>query len=212
MSNPGRDSTALTIVRVDLSQLETLRAPRYQVVMRRLWTGVKHTQIFGQLVALAEAWSPRYIVCDSTGVGAGIASFMVKTFGEGCVLPFIFTSKSKSDLGWNFISVIETGRFQDHTPPAGEWVKEEKGLYLTNQELFWQEVAHCQNEILIGPGRMMRWSVPNGTRDPASGALIHDDLIVSSALCSVLDEQPWGLAISEVLPGIDPLSSLSETW
>ena len=36
LSNLGRDSTALTIVRADLSQLETLRAPRYQVVMRRL--------------------------------------------------------------------------------------------------------------------------------------------------------------------------------
>ena len=110
LSNLGRESTALTFVRVDLSQLDTLRAPRYQVVIRQLWTGIKHAQIFSQLVALAEAWSPRYIVCDSTGVGAGIASFMVKTFGEGRVLPIIFTSKSKSDLGWNFISVIETGR------------------------------------------------------------------------------------------------------
>lgn len=73
MANAGRDSTALTIVRVNLSQLEILRVPSYQLVISRLLTGVKHTQIFGQLVALAEAWSPRHIVYDSTGVGGGIA-------------------------------------------------------------------------------------------------------------------------------------------
>ena len=55
MANAGRDYTALTIVRVNLSQLEILRVPSYQLVMRRLLTGVKHTQIFGQFVALAEA-------------------------------------------------------------------------------------------------------------------------------------------------------------
>jgi len=55
MANAGRDCTALTIVRVNLSQLEILRVPSYQLVMRRLLTGVKHTQIFGQFVALAEA-------------------------------------------------------------------------------------------------------------------------------------------------------------
>jgi hypothetical protein len=59
---------------------------------------------------------------------------------------------------------------------------------------------------------MMRWCVPDGKRDPASGELIHDDLIVSAALCSVLDEQPWGLAISEVLQGFDPISTLGDTY
>ena len=202
VQNPtSRDSTALTIVRIDLSQLETLRAPRYQVVMRRLWTGVKHTSIFGQILALAESWSPRYIVCDSTGVGAGIASFMVKVFGEGRVIPFIFTAKSKSELGWNIISVIETGRFQDYVSSNDPTLT-----------IFQRQLEYCQSEILPGPGRMMRWSVPDGTRDPATGELVHDDLIISAALCSVLDEQTWGLAISEILPASDPISTLDDTY
>lgn len=66
---------------------------------------------FGQLVTLAESWSPRWIICDATGVGAGLSSFILKTFGENRVLPFIFTAQSKSKLGWDFLSVIETGRF-----------------------------------------------------------------------------------------------------
>lgn len=63
-----------------------------------------------------------------------------------------------------------------------------------------------------GPNRMMRWGVPDGTRDIKTGELIHDDLIISAALCSTLDEQTWGLAISAVIPGYDPISSLTETF
>ena len=171
------------------------------MVLRRVWTGVKHTSIFGQIVALADSWSPRYIVCDSTGVGAGIASFLIKALGEGRVIPFIFSSKSKSDLGWKFLSVIETGRFQDYAS--------ENDPLSTSFQL---QLKNCAMENLSGPGKIMRWSVPDGTRDPVSGDLVHDDLIISAALCAVLDEQTWGLAKSEIILGLDPLSDLSETW
>lgn len=73
-------------------------------------------------------------------------------------------------------------------------------------------------EILPGPGRVMRWGVPEGTRDPTTGnpseagALVHDDLVISAALCSLLDDQTWGLAISEVIPGFDPISSLGDVF
>jgi len=210
LTNAGRDSTALTIVRIDLSRFEDFQAPVYQVVQRRLWTGTKHTNLYQELVSLTEQWSPRYIVIDNTGIGAGIASFFLKSFGEGRVLPFTFTSASKSELGWKFISIIETGRFKDHRTPIDSF--DPHSLYLTNQELFWQEVMYCQNEILPGPGRLMRWGVPDNIRDSATGELVHDDLIVSAALCSVLDEQTWGLAISEVVPGFDPISALGEAY
>ena len=126
---------------------------------------------------------------------------MVKTFGEGRVLPFIFTSKSKSDLGWNFLSVIETGRFQDYA-------KENDLLRI----VFQLQLENCTIEILPGPGRLMRWSVPDGTRDPANGDLVHDDLVISAALCALLDEQSWGLAISEVIGGFDPLVDLKDAF
>ena len=112
-----RDSTALTIVRLDLSLLDTLRYPRYQVVQRRLWVGVKHTALFGQVLALVDSWEPRYIVCDSTGVGAGLASFLTKALGKARLIPFVFSAQSKSKLGWDFLGVIETGRLLI-MPPA----------------------------------------------------------------------------------------------
>ena len=37
---------------------------------------------------------------DATGLGAGLASFLGNALGGGIVVPFVFTQKSKSDLGW----------------------------------------------------------------------------------------------------------------
>ena len=69
-----------------------------------------------------------------------------------------------------------------------------------------QQLEHCQFEIVPGPAKNMRWGVPDGTRDPRTGQLVHDDLVLSAALSAVLDEQDWtasGPAV--VVPRSDPL-------
>jgi hypothetical protein len=58
----------------------------------------------------------------------------------------------------------------------------------------------------------MRWGVPDGTRDPVTGELVHDDLVLSAALCWVLDAQPWGIARSAVIAGRDPIAELLEVF
>jgi hypothetical protein len=45
----------------------------------------------------------------------------------------------------------------------------------------------CRSEILHGPAMLIRWHVPDGARDPASGELVHDDDLVASALFVLLD-------------------------
>ena len=199
LENPGRDSTALTIVRVDLSGLEdpAIGKPIYRVVHRRVWTGAKHSQIYGQVLAMAESWAPRWLVIDATGVGAGLASFLAKALPNQ-VLPFVFTQKSKSDLGWNFLSIVETGRYKEHTLSGTQLL----------QATFWQQCRHTQLEIIPGPGKTMRWSVADGTRDPATGELLHDDLLISAAMAAVLDEQAWGTAQSAVIQAPDILEGL----
>ena len=77
--------------------------------------------------------------------------------------------------------MVETGRFKDWWAD-GPW--DEHGV-------FWQQLEFCQSEIIPGPDRKMRWGVPDGTRDPATGELLHDDLLISAAMCAVLDEQDW---------------------
>jgi hypothetical protein len=67
-------------------------------------------------------------------------------------------------------------------------------------------------EIVPGPERRMKWGVPEGTRDAATGELVHDDLVMSAALCAVLESQTWGLGVSEVVAAFDPLADLREVY
>jgi len=116
------------------------------------------------------------------------------------VLLFLFTVKSKSALGWDFLSVIETGRYKEHANATHE------------QSLFWRQTAACQMEILGGPERRMRWGVPDGMRDPQSGEVLHDDLVISASLCALLDAQEWGTAESTIIQGSDPLAGLKPVF
>ena len=210
LENPGRDATALTVVEVDLATLvdPLVQAPAYRVVDRRKWLGVKHVQLYGQLQALFEHWGAAYLVIDATGVGAGLAAFLERALPAGKLLPFKFDAASKSELGWKFITLVESGRFKDYARSNAA------GLPFNGpeQEAFWREVEHCQMEILPGPQRRMRWGVPEGTRDPATGALVHDDWVISAALAAELDGQGWGVAASAVVRGIDPVEGLGDTF
>jgi hypothetical protein len=41
----------------------------------------------------------------------------------------------------------------------------------------------CEFEVLPGPGKLMRWGV--------LGPAVHDDMLISAALVSVLDGMEW---------------------
>ncbi len=194
-----RDSTALTVVRVvrNIDQLTGESRPRYEVVRRYLWTGVKHTTLYHQLLDLArDVWQARFVVVDSTGVGAGLASFLRSALGERVVLPFTFSLSSKSELGWNFLGVIDSGRFKDYALPVfgNDLRADSERIQLAGgtdsdteaaefSRIFWRQVSECTYEVRPGPNRLMSWSVP----DPR----VHDDLLLSAALAAVLDEQDW---------------------
>jgi len=163
---PRRDATAATLVEVlrhagDLQQ--------YRVCARHHWLGRPHHELYGTLLSLVERWSPYRVVVDATGVGAGLASFLRGQLGAR-VRPFLFTSKTKSDLGWDFLAICRSGRFRDHL---------EDGSPAQGQ--FWREVAAADYAVGQGPNRLMRW----GVADPT----VHDDLLISAALCALLDRE-----------------------
>jgi hypothetical protein len=195
---PRKDSTVVTAFRVDLSTVDDrlIGFPRYEVVNRYWWTGREHSLLYATLVDLVEHWAATWVVVDATGVGAGLASFLAKRFGSwrddppGLVQRFNFTMASKSDLGWDFLSVIETGRFKDYIADgAGDTVQ------------FWRQVAACEFEVLPGPGQRMRWGVP----DPE----VHDDFVISAALVALLDKADWTTELEgEILPPADYLSEI----
>ncbi len=205
LRNPGRDATALTIVAVEAGHAGGVRhsGPIYRVVHRRLWVGVSHTTLYGKLRALAETWGVKRLVVDVTGIGAGLAAFLDKAL-PGRVTPFIFSAKTKSRLGWGFLTVIDSGRFRDYATPDGDGCRQSK-LSLA----FFREAAFCQYHVQHGPEKLIRWGVPDGTRDPASGELVHDDLLVSASLCALLDEENWTPHLPGlIIPGRDPMQEI----
>lgn len=201
LRNPGRDSTVLTIVEVEPSTDDLVKVPSYHVVDRKQWIGVKHTRLYAEIRAIRDLWNARYLVVDATGVGAGLASFLSKAWhlSDCLVVPFLFNQKTKSDLGWSFLAVIETGRFKD-------W-KQESEVYDERSE-FWRQLDFVRMEV--GDSKVLKWSVPDGTRDPGSGDLMHDDLVVSAAFCAILDEvATTAEAKSAVIQPTDALAELS---
>jgi hypothetical protein len=89
--------------------------------------------------------------------------------------------------------------------------------------VFFQQLADCQYEVAPGPGKLLRWSVPAGVGTNDVGATgrspvhcgrspvhrgqppRHDDLLMSAALCAVLDTVTWSTGGSGLIQGRDPL-------
>ncbi len=169
LTNPSesrRDGTAATICEISRgpSGLATYRA-----VYRWLDIGSPHRQLYGVLVTLAETWRCRRIVVDATGVGAGVASWLVAELGDR-VLPFLFTSVSKSTLGWTFLGICNSGRWLDYRDDGSDEYK-----------TFWQQVTHAVMVVAEGEARRIKWGVTQ--------AGMHDDLLMSAALVGAIDEE-----------------------
>ncbi len=195
LQNPGRDSTALSIVEIDLSSLEMLGHPTYHVVARHSWVGENHLTICGKIKALAETWHPQHIVIDATGVGEGLWALLDRAFPSR-LIPVKFTQSEKSEIGWRFLSIIETGRFRDH-------------VHTDEVRL---QYSRCIYEILPGPLQTLRWGVPDGTRGP-DGELIHDDFLLADSLVSKLDQLEWHFSSPTfIIPARDPLLDIDRNF
>ncbi len=185
-----RDSTVATVVEIAAGGEDPWDAPagalpRYLVVDRCAWTGAPHHTLAGALARLAERWGARHLVIDATGLGAGLASALGRRLGPR-VIPFVFTATSKSRLGWAFLGLCNSGRFQDHAEDGSP-----------EQERFWREVAGARYALGAGPGQPLSWGVP----DPA----VHDDTLMSAALCAALPERPLPAGESRIVEAEDPL-------
>jgi len=183
MDHPDRDATALTIVEIDHSTLSdpVIRASRYRCVQRQAWRGILHTELYSVLLSLVETWQPRWIVTDATGLGAPLSSFLERAY-PGRVIPFVFNASSKSKLGWDFLAMVDGRRWLEFASC--------NTMQKTMQEAFFQQLRFTEMNLPPGSGKSLRWSVPDGTRDPQSGEVLHDDWVLSAALATQLDNQP----------------------
>jgi hypothetical protein len=196
------DATALTLVEVLPGSTTAL--PIYHPRLRQQWIGVDSAALRPQIVALARAWKVRALVIDATGIGAGLSAELAQEL-PGLVTPFLFNAASKSTLGWNFLGLIDGGRWQEEL-----YSEEDNSKQAGWQREFWQQLAACQFEVLPGPDHHMKWSVPEGRHDPISGEVLHDDWVLSAALASVLDRHEWAFSSGPALivRGRDPLQEM----
>lgn len=195
----AHDLTALTIVDIIPAPSTSPQLPLYRVVARFGWQGVSHADLYPILRHLRDQWHARYFVIDATGLGAGLASLLSKIWSpsECLVLPFTFTARSKSDLGWSFLSIIETHRFQDHAPSDSD-----EG-YLQ----FWRQLPAVTH--ILRPDQTLSWGVPSGSMDPLTQTPLHDDWVISASLCALLDKHvSLSTGESVIIPPIDPFANL----
>jgi hypothetical protein len=163
----GRDSTVITIAEADArlpslgGQATNPSQPVLKVVEQYQWTGTPHSQLYTQMTdILRNVWNCHRIVVDATGIGQPVASFLRKELGSR-VIPFVFTSKSKSDMGFELLSFINSGRLK---------LYKQDGSQEYQETLFELERARARYR----PNQTMNFYV-----DPQEG---HDDFLVSLAL------------------------------
>jgi len=159
---PRRDSTVVTIGELDFSPCnEFIKQPRINVVEHYWWTGRRHTELYPQLVDLLKnVWRCRRVAVDATGIGEPVSSFLRESLGAR-VSPFTFTQRSKSELGFNLLAAINSGRLKVY---AGDGSAE--------YQEFWFEMAKAKSQYR--PNQTMNFYV-----DPSQG---HDDFLMSLAL------------------------------
>jgi hypothetical protein len=161
-ARPKLDSTVITIAAVDTTQRSQLLSsePTLRVVEQYQWTGTPHSQLYPRIVDILKTWNPQRTVVDATGIGQPVASFLRRELGSR-VMPFTFTQKSKSDMGFELLSFVNSGRLKLYKQDGSEEYKE---------MMFQLEKARAQYR----PNQTMNFYV-----DPQEG---HDDFLMSLAL------------------------------
>lgn len=184
-AKPRRDSVVVTIAEVDYQPVtELLLEPRLRIVEHYWWTGRKHRDLYATLVdVLGNVWGCKRVAADASGVGAGVASFLAGALGASVVEQFVFSARSKSDLGYALLAAVNGGRvkmyresgtgcrvFADGT---GEGLPA-SGFGETNPVAeFWREMKLAQYT--------MRANQTLGFYVPEKDG--HDDFLMSLALC-----------------------------
>ncbi len=191
-----RDATAVTICEVDLSTLSTIKhGATWKTLCRYNWTGLSQTEQYARIEGLINLWDP-YVCIDATGIGSGLADFIQQLVPENRFIRFVFTVKSKSDMGWKWLGMINTGRWKEYKDPDDL------------QDRYYEQIKYCKYEVMPGPGNIMKFAVPDGTRNKNLD-YVHDDLIMSAAMSAVIEEKVSGQWIAPadtlIISAADPL-------
>ena len=160
-SIPRRDAVVLTIAELTPPDDPLLKLPSINVVQIYSWHGEPYPSLYSRLLDIVRFWAIGRLVVDSTGMGEPFAAFLKSSLGSR-VVPFVFSQSSKSKLGYNFLSFINSGRLK---------------LFAADNS---SEYASLDRELRLAravyrPNQTMNFFV-----EPCEG---HDDFLMSLALC-----------------------------
>jgi hypothetical protein len=159
LTRPQRDATVITIGAVSFNGG---KEPSVKVVEHYAWIGTPHHILHPQIVDLVRnKWNCSRVLCDATGIGEPLAAFLQQACGAR-VTPFKFTQQSKSQLGFDLIAFVNSGRVQCY---AGDGSREFAEFML--------EMEKARSNYR--PNQTINFYV-----DPLEG---HDDYLMSLALC-----------------------------
>ena len=192
-----RDATVLTICSVSLPENESgsmgRPEPVWRVAARRYYRNMPADMLQEAVSQEVRFWDPVRIVLDHTGLGCMLSEYLDHAF-PGICRSYDITPAVKTKMAWGFLAMVNTGRWLeyhvDELEPLHSPCKPGRDAWelLTDpallQQMFFRELQACRLE----PGansQTVRWGVPKGTRDPATGRYIHDDLVMSAALAAL---------------------------
>jgi hypothetical protein len=136
-------------------------SPSLRIVEHYSWTGIRHVDLYRQLVhLLMVVWHCRRVVVDATGVGQPVSAFLRDAIGS-VVSPFAFTASSKSQLGFNLLAAVNSGRLKIYAPEGS-----------AECQKFWTEMEKARS--FYRPSQTLSFYV-----DPSDG---HDDFLMGLAL------------------------------
>jgi len=183
---PRRDSVVVTIAELDYTTVNNLvQEPICTVVEHYYWTGRKHRDLYSTLLdILRTVWGCQRVAVDASGVGAGVASFLQSALGEHVVEQFVFTTPSKSRLGYNLLSAVNGGRLKIYTQNADH-----------------DTITECWRQLKAARYDMRAQQTMNFYVDEKDG---HDDFLMSLALCAHAAQGAVILPAAASIPGTRP--------
>ncbi len=146
------DRTVLTLARV--------RGTRCEVVHHVTWRSAPFGTLLAGVIEAARQWRLEWLCADATGMGAPLVAQLKEALGER-VEAFVFSSASKSQLGYDLLAAMDTGRLT---------------LYADDGSA---EARACLDELRACRSRLqghslLQWEAPHGA---------NDDYVASLALC-----------------------------
>jgi len=143
LTRSGRDATVITVAEVIRNAADIMgKETTIHVVEHYSWVGRRHSELYPQMVdILKNVWHCSRIVADATGIGEPITSFLRNSLGSK-VLPFKFTQKTKSEMGFDLLAAVNSGRLKLYKQDGSEHYRElmfelekAKSIYRPNQTL-----------------------------------------------------------------------------